>query len=158
MRFFRTRNLATSQKQELLGLWNSEYPQNLNYGNLQAMEDYLTQLEDQNHLLILDEQDHIQGWYFDFIREGERWFIIILDAQAQGRKLGSRLMELAKQEHHELNGWVVATNDYYKANGQPYQSPVGFYRKHGFSILPDVKLETDKISVIKITWSKLADR
>jgi len=158
MKFIRTKSLTEAQKQELLILWNSEYPRNLNYENLEALEDYLAQLEDQNHLLLLDERDQIQGWYFDFIREGERSFIIILDAQAQGKKLGSRMMELAKQQRSELNGWVVANNDYQKANGQPYYSPINFYRKHGFNILPNVKLETDKISVIKIKWSKLAHR
>lgn len=154
MRFIRTKSLTEAQKQELLVLWNSEYPRNLNYDNLQALEDYLNQLKDQNHMLLLDEQDHIRGWYFDFIREGERWFIIILDARAQGKKLGSQMIELAKQHNDELNGWVVSTDQYQKADGQLYLSPVDFYRKHGFSILPDKKLETDKISVIKIKWSR----
>jgi GNAT superfamily N-acetyltransferase len=158
MRFVRTNSLTEAQKKELLILWNSEYPQNLNYENLQGLEDYLAQLEDQNHLLLLDERDHIQGWYFDFIRDGVRWFIIILDAQAQSKKLGSRMIELAKQQHSELNGWIANSNNYQKANGQPYYSPINFYRKHGFHILPNVKLETNKISVIKIKWSKPAHR
>lgn len=157
MRFTKTHSLTSDQKKVLLKIWNSEYPQNLNYENLQALEEFLAKLEDQHHTLLLDDQNHIRGWYFDFIREGERWFIIILDAKAQGKKLGSQMIELAKQNRTELNGWAVSTDDYQKANGQPYKSPLDFYRNQGFEILHNTKLETDKIRVTKIYWSRATE-
>ena len=129
MRFFRTSILSAHHKPALLELWNSEYPANLNYSSLDALEDFLAALKDQSHILLLDDQDQIKGWYFDFIREDARWFIIILDAKAQGKKLGSKMIDLAKQNRTELNGWIVSRSDYLKANGQPYQSPMDFYQK-----------------------------
>ena len=154
MKFRKTNTLTLNEKQQIFELWNSEYPQNLKYENFKQFENYLEDLTDQNHILVLDENESILGWYFDFIRENERWFAAILNSEFQGKNIGTSLMEQAKKDRADLNGWVISSNDYLKSNGSVYRSPVGFYLKNDFQIHKDIRLETDKISAIKISWEK----
>jgi len=150
----RTKILTSSQKQDLFELWNKEYPRNLKYENIKDFEDYLMPLKDLNNILLLDENEKIKGWYFDFLRENERWFAVILDSNIQGQNFGTQILNLSKVVNTELNGWVIKSGTYLKDNGEPYNSPIEFYRKNGFKILEGTKLETDKISAIKVKWFK----
>jgi GNAT superfamily N-acetyltransferase len=150
----RTKILTSSQKQDLFELWNKEYPRDLKYENIKDFEDYLKPLKDLNSILLLDENEKIKGWYFDFLRENERWFAVILDSNIQGQNFGTQILNLSKVENTELNGWVIKSETYLKDNGEPYNSPIEFYRKNGFKILEETKLETDNISAIKVKWFK----
>lgn len=154
MRFIKKKNLTLSQKQEIFELWNNEYPQDLRYKDISELHEYLKKLKDQNHILLMDENDKIKGWYSDFFRDNKRWFLAILSSDTQGRKLGTQIIKMAKEVNEELNGWVINSDNYIKGNGQFYKSPTDFYRKQGFQILEDIKLKTDQISAIKIKWSK----
>ena len=154
MRIEKRKNLTRSQKKEILELWNNEYPKNIQYQNLRELDDYLNKLDDQNHILIIDEYDKIKGWYSDFIREKQRWFLAILDSEIQNRNFGTKILEMAKQNHNELNGWVIESDDYIKANGRTYKSPLLFYKKNGFKIDREIKLNSDGISAIKVHWCK----
>ena len=153
MDFTKTKDLDLKEKKQIFDLWNKEYPRNLEYENFQQFEDYLKELKDQNHILVLDKNERIIGWYFDFIREDERWFAAILKSEFHGHKIGTALIELAKKDRSRLNGWVITSNEYLKSNGTAYRSPLGFYLKNGFIIHEEMRLETDKISAIKISWS-----
>ena len=150
----KTKTLSLSEKHQIFDLWNNEYPRNLKYENFEQFKDYLKDLKDQNHILVLDENERIIGWYFDFIREEERWFAAILNSEFHGKKIGTSLMEMAKKERSKLNGWVITSNDYLKSNNNVYNSPVGFYVKNGFQIHEDIRLETGKINALKISWEK----
>ncbi len=143
--------LTEGEKDEILLLWNAEYPISFRYANRKAFEDYLNNLTDQRHLLIKDELGKVQGWYFDFIRDNDRWFVIILDETLHGKGFGSKLLKVARQTRSTLNGWVL-TGQYKKHSGEDYKSPLMFYQKNGFRILKDVKVETDQFSTIKISW------
>ena len=154
MRITKSKSLTLAQKQELFELWNMEYPVNLQYKHVSELEDYLSKLEDQNHILLIDEKDKIKGWYCDFLRDNARWFLTMLNTEMQGIKFGTQFMELAKEGNNELNGWVINTNNYFKSNGEVYPSPIEFYRKNGFKILDNSELKTDKIRAIKVQWSK----
>ena len=77
-----------------------------------------------------------------------------MNSEIQGRNFGTQLIELAKKENEELSGWVINSDNYFKANGEIYKSPVEFYRKNGFKILYQTHLKNDKISAIKVQWSK----
>ena len=154
MNIQRTKILTSSQKQDLFELWNKEYPRDLKYENIKDFEDYLKPLKDLNSILLLDENEKIKGWYFDFLRENERWFAVILDSNIQGQNFGTQILNLSKVENTELNGWVIKSETYLKDNGEPYNSPIEFYRKNGFKILEETKLETDNISAIKVKWFK----
>ena len=146
--------LSKTDKKEILKLWNDEYPEKLNYQTLSEFDSYLKNLAEQSHILIKSENKNIKGWYFDFIREKEKWFAIILDSKFHGKGLGTRILNLVKEKESELNGWVIDHNRAKKKNGQPYISPLNFYLKNGFEKLTENRLEMDKISAIQIRWRK----
>ena len=147
-------SLNLAERKQIMELWNNEYPESLRYHSLQEFEDYLSNLTDQFHILILSEEGQILGWYFDFIRENERWFAAIIDSSIQGKGFGADLIGKAMEKRILLNGWVIDSKDYLKSNGQSYESPLGFYRKMGFTVKSDIRLNTEKISAVKIQWAK----
>ena len=67
MEFLKCTRLSKKEKEAILTLWNNEYPEKLNYTSLSAFEDYLQNLSHQSHILLLDENKDIKGWYFDFM-------------------------------------------------------------------------------------------
>ena len=136
----------------LFNLWNNEYPVNLNYPSLEKFDKYLSGLEDVTHTFILDENIKIFGWYFDFIREEEKWFGLILDSAIHGKGYGAKMMERAMARNTELNGWVIENDDYLLKNGAKYKSPLGFYEKLGFSKIEGVKLKTSSFEAVKMKW------
>ena len=154
MKFYNFKDLSESQRAELLMLWNTVYPERLNYDTLIDFDTYLTHLKKVSHLLVLDENKKIRGWYFDFIRDGEKWFAILLDPEIQGMGLGTKMLSLAKEKEVELNGWVIDHNNHKKKNGEMYRSPLNFYLKNGFEALSNVRLELKNISAVKIIWKK----
>jgi len=154
VRFIKRKNLSLDQKRALFELWNSEFPKNLQYADIVELEKYISRLNDPVHILLTDENDKIKGWCAHFIRDDERWFLAILNSDIQGKKFGTQIIELAKQGNAELNGWIINSDEYIKANGESYKSPSDFYKKQGFQILEKVTLKTDQISAIKIKWCK----
>ena len=151
MKYF---TLSTSEKLKVLELWNQEYPEKLSYENLEKFNEYLSELSNLSHMLLIDSNEKIKGWYFDFIRENERWFAIILEDSIHGKGLGSKVLKLAKQKENVLNGWVIDHNNAKRKNGTTYNSPLNFYIKNSFKIVPQKRLESTKISAVKIRWEK----
>lgn len=156
MNFIKRSELSKSDKIQILELWNNEYPEKLAYSTLNSFEDYLENLLEQSHILMIDESQNIRGWCFDFIRENEKWFVIVVDSKLHGIGLGTKLLNAAKEKEVELNGWVVDHNRDRKKNGDFYRSPLDFYLKNGFEKLSESRLVLDKISAVKIKWKKLA--
>jgi hypothetical protein len=103
---------------------------------------------------LIDPSKKINGRYFEFKRENEKWFAIILDSSIHGNGLGTKILELAKQNKNELNGWVIDHSNEKKSNGRLYISPLNFYLKNGFKKLSRNRLELEKISAVKIKWEK----
>lgn len=154
MEFIQRSSLSESEKLEILELWNNEYPEKLSYQSKEEFDEYLNKLTEPCHILLKDPAKKIRGWYFDFIRENERWFAIILDSGIHGKGLGTKILELAKQKESELNGWVIDHDREKRKNGKVYHSPLDFYLKNGFKMLTKSRLEMDKISAVKIKWRK----
>lgn len=154
MEFQRRNDLRDSEKREILQLWNKEYPEKLAYASLHEFEAYLQELTEQSHILLLNENKKILGWYFDFVREDEKWFAMILDTSVQGKGLGTRLLRMAQEKEPQLNGWVIDHSRDRKQNGEPYRSPLDFYLRNGFELLADCRLELHKISAVKIQWKR----
>ncbi|MET3540556.1 GNAT superfamily N-acetyltransferase [Pontibacter aydingkolensis] len=140
--------------EEIYKLWNNEYPADLCYTNPLAFENYLKGLGNQHHFLLVDGEDTVKGWFVDFMREGEKWFTMILGSGTQGKGYGSELLNRAKLLSPEINGWVIDHNNDKKRNGEIYSSPIAFYKKQGFEIVADTRLELDIISAAKIRWRK----
>lgn len=154
MIFFGTRELTIPQKEQILYLWNSEYPEKLMHPGLPHFEKYLDELEDHSHIIMTDQNRVIQGWYFDFIREDRRWFAIIVNSVHQGKGYGTQLLKMAKEKETELNGWVVQGNKEKNSNGDYYVSPLNFYLKNGFRLISNKHFRIKNTTVLKIRWKK----
>ena len=142
------------QKDAVRTLWNHEYPKSVALKTPQDLTDYLDKLEDQKHILAFDKNDVIIGWFFGFIREDERWFAIIVNSNKHRKGIGSVLLNQAKALFTELNGWVITDATYTKQDGTTYNSPLGFYLKHGFSVLDNETFDTEQMKTVKIQWTK----
>ena len=149
MEFKETNQLDSFYKEQVRLLWNQEYPFIICQKSTEDFEKYLSSLKDKNHILILKE-NKLLGWYCDFRREGERWFAMILDKKIQGIGIGKKIIEKVKRKHKELNGWVIVEENYLKENNEVYKSPFGFYKKLGFVIFEDKKLDSSILKAVKI--------
>lgn len=171
--FFELLNLTEHQKASLLNLWNNEYPKYLNYNSQTDFNTYLDNLKIISHVLICKEKEikdeeinkseiknteiknkEILAWLFIFERENENWFGIIISSKLQKKGFGTKLLNIAKDKYSQLNDWVIEHNNDLKANGQNYISPLHFYLKNGFEILPQIRLELEFFKAVKIKWQK----
>ncbi len=149
-----TFELNPQSKQQVFELWNNEYPEKLSYNSLTEFDNYLQNLTKLKHFLLTNETDDILGWALTFHRDNEKWFAIILSEKIKGNGYGRKMLEKLKQEEPILNAWVIDHNFDKKKNGKIYVSPLPFYKKCGFEIQTDIRLELDKISAVKIKWTK----
>ena len=153
MSFSFTGQLSESQKQQLLILWNKEYPSHLQHNTISNFDAYLDTLVKPNHVFYCDYNGKIKGWYVDFTRDNERWFAMILSREVQGKGIGSQILTYAKDKNKTLNGWVINHNNDILVDGSPYNSPLQFYIKNGFELMPNQTLLKGKFNAIKISWS-----
>ena len=141
-------------KKQVFDIWNTEYPEKLSYHSLTDIENYFENLSNLKHFLLINDQDVIFGWALTFERENEKWFAIILSEKIKGKGFGRKMLDELKQTEPILNGWVIDHNNDKKMNGQYYLSPLRFYEKCGFEIITNDRLELDKISAVKIRWTR----
>lgn len=153
-RIIKLTKLDEQQKKDILELWNNEYPEKLAYSSLRDFENYLQNLVDPTHYLLLDEADRTNGWAMTFIRDNEKWFAIIISGKLHGKGIGTKMLNKLKEVETTLNGWVINHDSDQKANGDTYQSPIGFYSRNHFEIESQTRLELEKISAVKIKWAK----
>ena len=141
-----------SQKEQIRALWNAHYPASLELKTPADLDEYLSKLTDRRYWLVSDEHETICGWGITFTRENETWFAIVMGKQRSGA--GSRVLEAMKVVHPELNGWVIDNDTFPKLSGEPYLSPLNFYLKAGFTVLPEIRLDNEKMQAVKIRWSE----
>ncbi len=154
MEFVKYSLLPDFIKIEVFNLWNNEYPVKLSHESIEAFNAYFEKLNEKSHIILIDQNKKIRAWYFDFYRENEKWFLIILDSKIHGKGYGTKLLNLVKQKENELNGWVIDHNKDKKRNGEFYNSPLDFYLKKGFEKISKERLESDQISAVKIRWRR----
>ncbi|MDQ8143144.1 GNAT family N-acetyltransferase [Chryseobacterium sp. CFS15] len=154
MKITTTHQLNQVQKEQVLQLWNNEYPEKLTYKNMAGFESYLEKLNEVKHFLLANNDEKIQGWAITFKRENETWFAIILSENLHGKDWGTKVLNELKQNKKALNGWVIDHSDDKKRNGSFYKSPLEFYLKNGFEVLSDTRLELKIMSAVKIKWKK----
>ena len=152
MKISESSNLTAEQKETIFKLWNNEYPVGVSYKSISELEDYLSKLKNQSHYFAIDENNIIRGWAFTFERDNEKWFAVILDACVQRQGIGSSLLSHLKEKETILNGWVADYNKSVKQNGEIYLSPLPFYLKNNFVVCENIRMETEKISAVKIKW------
>ena len=153
MEIVKTEFLTTGQKEQVVNLWNHQYPKDLSLAGVEGFDVYLEKLSDKHHLLLVDNEQ-ILGWLIYFIRDGERCFAMLLDPRLQGKGMGTALLRKAMEYNSELVGWVIDTNEHLKSDGSFYRSPVDFYRKIGFEITPDVASVKNGIKGVRVRWRK----
>lgn len=153
MEIIETNSFTPEQREAIFHLWENEYPSQLAFTDYTHLDNYFGDFSGQRHLFAVDDAG-IAGWAFTFIRERERWFAIIVDGRARNKRVGSTLIDALKQRVTSLNGWVTDHDRYTRTDGMPYVSPVGFYLKHGFTLHPTTRLETERLSAAKITWQQ----
>jgi GNAT superfamily N-acetyltransferase len=144
-----SKNITAVQAEQLDKLWNDEYPKNLN----NRFNILLHGVEEFEHHLLFSDTNEIIGWAVGFLRDEEIWFSILVSSIHQHNGYGSMLINSLKQWHDELNGWVIDHNNDLKVNGKHYKSPMQFYLKLGFEIIPEKRIETEIISAVKIRWT-----
>lgn len=146
--------LNPQQKLRVIHLWNQEFPASLGYDTPAQFDEYLSKLDNISHYLAIDEYDIIKGWMAVFNRDKERWLALLIDSSAQSLGIGTHMLNAAKFNETELNGWVIDHDIYIKTDGKPYLSPLAFYSKNGFEVLKDVRFQNDKMNAVKIRWTK----
>ena len=91
-KIIKTTELNEQAKQQVLDLWNNEYPEKLSYSSLIEFDHYLQNLNNLTHLLLIDNIGIILGWALTFDRENEKWFAIILSEKVQVKGLGRKCL------------------------------------------------------------------
>jgi len=152
MNLVETRLLSTAAKEQVRLLWNREYPLALEHKNLSDLDNYLNALQNPRHYLLENDPHGLAGWAFAFERDGSTWFAIIISSPYKRSGHGSRLLRVLKENNKILNGWVIDHHNDRKADGSVYESPLNFYLNSGFVLIPGVRLQTEKISAVKIYW------
>jgi GNAT superfamily N-acetyltransferase len=153
MKIVEQSELSDKQKQRIVEMWNAEYPAGLMHADISSFDEYLNALGGKRHFLLVEEAGEIAGWAVSFDRDGARWFAVIIDGARQGKGLGLMLLDALKASEKRLFGWVIDTDDYRKSGGEPYRSPLGFYKKIGFRVHDGERLVKQNISGVKIEWN-----
>ncbi len=65
-----------------------------------------------------------------------------------------KLIDALKAAENQLFGWVIDHHNSKKSNGETCKSPLCFYRKIGFTVHENERLEKEEISGMKIEWKK----
>lgn len=154
LKLVETSLLDNAQKEGVLLLWNQEYPVELAYVSIQELDVYLAKLITPRHVLLYDEDGTLLVWYADFDRDRDRWFAMIIHPAAQGLGIGTFLLEQARKLHSELHGWVIDHHFSKKSDGSVYRSPIVFYLKNGFEVMPHLRLETERLSAVNVRWRR----
>ena len=154
MKIIKQTELDQKQKIQIFELWNNEYPEKLAYKTVEEFENYLNNLIEQSHYLLLDEVGQYSGWATTFTRDNEIWFAIIISEKLHGKGIGTKILNSLKEDKHALNGWVIDHNSDKKLNGSIYKFPLDFYIKNNFNVINDTRLELEIMSAVKIKWTK----
>ncbi len=149
MNLLKQTNLTNKQFEKINQLWNQEYPINLT----NRFPLLLYDCKVFSHYLFENENNEVIAWAVDFEKDNETRFSIIVDSNYKGKGLGKLLINQIKDENVNFYGWVIDHNEDLKENGEVYQSPIAFYLKQGFTIVPDCRLDTEMIKAVKIAWT-----
>lgn len=153
MKIIEQTELTEDQKSRVVELWNAEYPVDLKHSEVSEFDKYLNERPNKKHFLLIDSSNKIVGWACAFDRENARWFAIIIDGKMHGQGLGVKLIDALKTAENRFFGWVIDHADSKKSNGESYRSPLGFYKKLGFKVHENERIEKEGISGVKIEWN-----
>ena len=150
MEIIKTIFLSDVQSEQINSLWNSEYP-------LKLKDRFPILLEGttwHNHFLIEDSNHVVIAWAVMFEHSNQNRFSIIVSKEHQAKGLGKLLLNHLKATHDEFFGWVIDHNNDLKLNGENYISPLSFYLKQGFEIIPNQRIDSEMIQAVLVGWKK----
>lgn len=153
MKIITTPILSDHQKQAALKIWNTEYPVRLLMPGMDELDAFINPLINPKHYLLINEVNEIVGWAATFSRETARCFFIILSGSIHGKGYGTLLLNEIKKDEKQLFAWAIDHDNDVKANGEPYASPIKFYRKNEFTINEGLRLENEQLSAVNILWN-----
>ncbi len=145
--------LNADEKAWVSRLWNAHFPKSLALSKEEGIEGFLSGLTECCHFILLHGGSQPAAWSLGFMRDGARWFSIVVDTSYQGKGYGQLLLEAMKTRYPCLNGWVIEDASYTLHNGQPYASPLGFYLKRGFEKLEN-RFRNEKLEAVQIRWAR----
>jgi len=145
--------LSPAEKEQVKTMWNGEYPSSLSFNSIADLDIFFNNVQNPKHYCCT-EANTLAAWMSIFTRDEEIWFSIIINKNHQKRGIGRMLLNKAKECYSVLNCWVVDEDSYLKQDGTPYSSPLKFYQKNGFEVLSEIRLNTEKLSAVKIRWTK----
>lgn len=148
MEIIKTKSLTLIQSEQINALWNSEYP-------VKLKDRFPILLEGttwHNHYLVEDSKHLIIAWAVLFEHSNQIRFSIIVSREHQGKGLGILLLDQLKSEQNEFFGWVIDHNNDLKLSGENYTSPLSFYLKQGFEIIPNQRIDTEMIQAVLVGW------
>ena len=146
----KTKYLTDSQFDQINKLWNTEFPESL----INRFDKLLIGIENYNHYILQDEYETIVAWAIYFEKDDEIRFSIIVDHNYQRKGYGKLLIDQLKDDLQEFTGWVIDHNNDRKTNGENYISPLNFYIKNGFEILPDNRIDNNILKAVKIKFTR----
>ena len=154
-----TIELSMCEKENLFELWNDEFPASIGYSEFSDFDDeFIGNISSPRYFLLRDNKSKkILGFYVDFLRGKDRWFVMLLGKKIQRKGFGSLLLKHAQTDIDSLYGWVIDQDTYLKANGEKYFAPVAFYKKNGFDISHDIKSSRNGIETVRMVWKKSDD-
>lgn len=144
--------MSFDEIQHIVRMWNRAYPKSLLYDDATEFEKYLKETKDKLHYISTDRSEEVDGWLMTFEREESTWFAILVKPIKQRSGIGTKLLQEAKKNNTVLHGWAIDRHDYVLQNGEAYISPISFYLKHGFEVIPEKSIVNEKLSAVKISW------
>lgn len=150
MEITQTTILSNVQSEQINSLWNAEYP-------LKLKDRFPILLEGttwHNHYLVEDSNRVIIAWALMFEHSNQIRFSIIVSKEHQEKELGKILLDHLKATYDEFFGWIIDHNNDLKLDGENYTSPLPFYLKQGFEIIPNQRIDTEMIQAVLVGWKK----
>jgi len=146
----KTKDLSSSQSEQIDRAWNDEYPIKLNnrFGLL------LNDAKSHVHYIIEKEKQEVIAWGVMFEKEDELRFSILVLSKYKGQGMGKLLIDAFKNDYPIFYGWVIDHDNDVKANGEKYVSPLPFYLKQGFNILNEQRIDTEMISAVMVIFQR----
>ncbi len=152
MQLVTTLNLNREQKLQALTIWNTEYPERLMMPAVADFDDFINTLFNPKYYLLLDGEV-IAGWAATFFINDIRCFFIMLNSAYHGKGYGTMLLNELKKHGDQLFGWAIDHNNDRRTDGRLYPSPIDFYKKNGFAVNDELRLENEKLSAVNIVWN-----
>jgi len=145
MKITPTTALSLVQTAQIAALWDAEFPHTLQHKFYALLESARAWQH-----FIVEADGQVLAWGGIFTQNNDTRFSLLVATQDQGKGLGKQLIAQMRQYAGELEGWVVDQADVRKQDGSLYPSPLTFYQKLGFEVLPAQRFDTEQLRSVRV--------